>query len=121
MGCSAPVRRSRAGEGDVDGLGGQGGVCRTGAGGLLEQALDQLLEGFESLAYGLLGVGRSGLEPAAGDLVEQALLAAQPAQPKGLDVGIVRDRGSVGAGLLFDCGERLVSAASSNAVRLGIS
>ncbi len=44
---------ARAGQGDVDGLGGQGGVSWTGAGGLLEQALDQLFEGLEALAYGL--------------------------------------------------------------------
>ena len=112
----------RAGQGDVDGLGGEGGVSWTGAGGLLKQAFDQLFEGLEALAYGLLGLGRGGLEPAAGDLVEQALLAAQPVQAKGFD--------GIGAG---DCGCVVArpaarrrrrpgqGQASSNAVRLGIS
>src|SRR6202041_2889560 len=73
-----------AGEGDVDGLSRQKGVAWPRAGRLLEQTFDQFLESLEALAYGLFGRGRCSLEPAAGNLVEQTLLTAQPAQAKSL-------------------------------------
>ena len=39
-----------AGQRDVDGLGGEGGIARTCAGSLVEQAFDELLERVEALA-----------------------------------------------------------------------
>ena len=44
-----------AGQGDVDGLGGEGCVGWSGAGGLVEQAFDDVLERVEALAEGFFG------------------------------------------------------------------
>jgi hypothetical protein len=65
---------ARAGERDVDGFGGQH------SGGFFEQRLDECLERVEALADLALLLDRRGFEPRVGELLEPALLAAQPFQ-----------------------------------------
>ena len=76
---------ARAGQSDVDGLGGEssGIPCPARTCGLVEKPIHQILEDLETLAYGLFRTGRRGLEP-RGDIVEAALLAAYPAEAVGL-------------------------------------
>src|ERR1035438_959188 len=81
-----------AGQSDVDGFGGQCCIAGAGAQGLVHQVLYHFFQGVEAEAKQLLGLRRSSFEPAAGDLAEQALLAAKPLQPKGLDVRLATQR-----------------------------
>ena len=70
---------------NVDGLGLESRVGGSRAQRRVQQSLDHGFESVEAHPQQLFGLRRSGLQPAAGDLVEQALLAPQPLQPEGLD------------------------------------
>ena len=85
MGCSAPVSRRVPGSVMSMASALSAASLGPGAGGLLQQPLHFGLELVEALADGLLGLGGRGLQPAAGNLVEPALLAPQPLQAKSLN------------------------------------
>ncbi len=108
MGCSAPV--SRRVPGSVMSMASAASAASLGPApaGLFEQALDQFLEGLEALADGFLGLRRSGLEPAAGDIVEAALLAAQPVAGGRLPQRRAVEGGRIVRGLLCKRGKGLV-------------
>ncbi len=95
-------------QGDIDGLGGQRSVTRASAGGFIEEPLYEFLEGLEALADCFFGIGRRGFEPAAGDLIEKALLAAEPLEAERFDGVRAGEGRRVLAGLLSDCCEGIV-------------
>ena len=87
-----------AGEGDVDSL----LCCCAGLRrrGGFEGCFDLLLELVEADAEGFLGFGWGGFQPGFADELEAALLAAQPVEAEGFDVG-----GVGGADLFGEGGE----------------
>jgi len=97
-----------AGQRDVDCFSSEGGIGWAGAESRLEQAFHEFLQCLKSFAYGLLGIRRSSLEPAAGNFIEQALLAAQPFEAEGFNGVGTSERGRVLASLLLDRGEGFV-------------
>ena len=78
-------------------------ACLFGGGGGLEGLLDLLLELVEADAERLFCFGRCGFEPCFADELEAPLLAAQPVETEGFDVG-----GVGSAGLFGESGEGLV-------------
>ena len=98
-----------AGQGDVDGLGGERGVAGSGAGAASSRASTSRLQCVEALAERLFGLSGRSLQPAAGDFVEPALLAAKPLQAKGLHgLGTAERLRRVGAAWLLQRGKGLV-------------
>jgi hypothetical protein len=105
LGAGKPLR---AREGDVDRLRRQCRVAWSGGGRQLQQTFNQRLERLEALAHRLFCLCGCGLEPAAGNLVEQSLLAAQPAQAKSLNRVRTAQRSRIVACPLLDRAERFV-------------
>ena len=121
MGCSAPVEAPRSRQRDVDGLGLQRRIGWTRAERRVQQPLHQLLERFEALAKAFFASAERGLQPPVGNFVEPSLLAAQPFQAKRFHGLLAIERGRASRACASSAANALSSAASSNAVRLGIA
>ena len=113
----------RTGQRDVDGLGLERrigrGIARTDA---FQQRLHQLLEHLKPLTHSLFRRPRRSADPLLGDFLEQALLAPQPLEPERLRPGFSSWAAAASARACASSRANAVSsAASSNAVRLGIA
>ena len=91
-----PGQPLRAGQRDVNGLGGQSRICRPSAQSRVQQALDGRFERIEAHAQGFFSLDRRGLQPPAGNLVEPPFFAPQPLQPEGFhSLFAVQSRGGL--------------------------
>ncbi len=101
-----------AGQGDVDGFGGEGGVAPTRVLPAPAAASSRLstccLRALKRWPRDFLASAGRGLEVARGDFVEAALLAAQPLEAEGFNGIGAAERGGSGGGLLLEGGEGLV-------------
>ena len=109
----------RAGQRNVDGLGLQRCIGSARRPRPSSNASTKFLENLEALPTAFFAWAGRGLQPAARNFVEQALLAPQPFEPERFAVS--RQCGGSFARLRSSAANALSSAASSNAVRLGIA
>ncbi len=121
MGCSAPV--SRRVPGSVMSMASALSAASVGPASerRVQQRLHHRLERIEALTQQPFWPPWRGLQPALGDFVEQALLAPQPLQPEGLHRRLMRPPPRPRAPAASSGANAVSSAASSNAVRLGIA